>query len=246
MDVQNRVALVTGAGVRLGQALAVHLAQLGMRIGVHYHRSEAGANETLQRLQRPTDAPGWHATFAADLRNVEALPELVEQVEATLGPIAVLVNNAADFFPTPLLETSEADWDHLFSLNLKAPFFLTQAVAARMLPRQEGKILNILDVAAERPWPGFLPYSATKAGLASLTQGLAKALAPHLQVNGIAPGTVLPPPESDAFGIEQSLERSLLKRIGDASDVTRAAQYLIESDFVTGTVMAVDGGRLLA
>lgn len=246
MDVQNRVALVTGAGVRLGQALALHLSQLGMRIGVHYHRSEAGANETLQQLKGAAADPQRHALFAADLRQVDALPDLVDRVETQLGPVAVLVNNAADFFPTPFLEVTEADWDHLFSLNLKAPFFLAQAVAARMLPRQEGKIINIVDVAAERPWPSFLPYSATKAGLASLTQGLAKTLAPHLQVNGIAPGTVLPPPESDAFGIEQSLQRSLLQRIGAASDVTRAAQYLIESDFVTGTVMAVDGGRLLA
>ncbi|MGA1597687.1 MAG: SDR family NAD(P)-dependent oxidoreductase [bacterium] len=244
MQVHNQVALVTGAGVRLGQAIAIQLAEMGMRIAVHYHRSREGAIETQNQLKGNTES-GRHLLLSADLRSVEDLQRLVAQVEQELGPIAVLVNNAADFYPTPLEQTTEADWDHLFALNLKAPFFLAQAVAGSMKARGQGKIINLVDVSAQRPWPNYLPYCTTKAGLHALTAGLAKALAPEVQVNGIAPGTVLPPPASSKIDQSLSVERSLLKRMGSPEDIQRALKYLIESDFVTGTVMAVDGGRLL-
>ena len=243
MELKNRTVLVTGAGVRLGQAIAVSLGKQGMRVALHYHQSLEGAKETLELIGGDFKQ---HGCFQADLRQVSEIELLTQQIEAQIGQIDVLINNAADFFPTPLGEVVESEWDHLISLNLKAPFFLSQLVGTSMLKEGQGKIVNIVDVAAERPWPQFLPYCASKAGLVSLTKGLAKALAPAVQVNAVAPGTMLPPPESSSFSQDLAIERSLLKKMGRPDDIAKAVIYFLENDFVTGTVLPVDGGRMLA
>ena len=243
MDLKNRTVLVTGAGVRLGQAIAVSLGQKGMKVALHYHQSMEGAKETLDLMGGDIKQ---HGCFQADLRQVSKIELLIQHIEEKLGQIDVLINNAADFFPTPLGEVSESEWDHLISLNLKAPFFLSQLVGTSMLKQGQGKIVNIVDVAAERPWPQFLPYCASKAGLVSLTKGLAKALAPAVQVNAVAPGTMLPPPQISSFSQDLAIERSLLKKMGRPDDIARAVTYFLENDFVTGTVLPVDGGRMLA
>ena len=240
MDLENKVALVTGAGVRIGQAVAVKLGQLGMRLVIHYHHSEEGAKQTIQRLPGKKSR---HLVLQADLKDVFAIKELLYKVEKQAGPVSVLVNNAADFFPTPLFSVAEKEWDHLLALNLKAPFFLSQALGEKMKSSGEGKIINMVDVSAERPWKSFLPYCASKAALISLTKGLARALSPEVQVNGIAPGTVLPPPEHIEMDLTESVENSLLKRIGKVEDIDQAVEYLLKSDFVTGTILPVDGGR---
>ena len=243
MDLKNRTVLVTGAGVRLGQAIAVSLGQQGMKVALHYHQSMEGAKETLDLMGGDIKQ---HGCFQADLRQVSKIELLIQHIEEKLGQIDVLINNAADFFPTPLGEVSESEWDHLISLNLKAPFFLSQLVGTSMLKQGQGKIVNIVDVAAERPWPQFLPYCASKAGLVSLTKGFAKALAPAVQVNAVAPGTMLPPPQISSFSQDLAIERSLLKKMGHPDDIARAVTYFLENDFVTGTVLPVDGGRMLA
>ena len=243
MDLKNRTVLVTGAGVRLGQAIAVSLGQQGMKVALHYHQSMEGAKETLDLMGGDIKQ---HGCFQADLRQVSKIELLIQHIEEKLGQIDVLINNAADFFPTPLGKVSESEWDHLISLNLKAPFFLSQLVGTSMLKQGQGKIVNIVDVAAERPWPQFLPYCASKAGLVSLTKGLAKALAPAVQVNAVAPGTMLPPPQISSFSQDLAIERSLLKKMGHPDDIARAVTYFLENDFVTGTVLPVDGGRMLA
>ena len=240
MDLENKVALVTGAGVRIGQAVAVKLGQLGMRLVIHYHHSEEGAKQTIQRLPGKKSR---HLVLQADLKDVSAIKELVHKAEKQAGPVSVLVNNAAEFFPTPLFSVAEEEWDHLLALNLKAPFFLSQALGEIMKSSGEGKIINMVDVSAERPWKSFLPYCASKAALISLTRGLARALSPEVQVNGIAPGTVLPPPEHNEMDLTASVENSLLKRIGKVEDIVQAVEYLLQSDFVTGTILPVDGGR---
>ena len=240
MDLENKVALVTGAGVRIGQAVAVKLGQLGMRLVIHYHHSEEGAKQTIQRLPGKNSR---HLVLQADLKDVSAIKELVHKSEKQVGPVSVLVNNAAEFFPTPLFSVAEKEWDHLLALNLKAPFFLSQALGEKMKSSGEGKIINMVDVSADRPWNSFLPYCASKAALISLTKGLARALSPEVQVNGIAPGTVLPPPEHNEMDLTASVENSLLKRIGKAEDIVKAVEYLLQSDFVTGTILPVDGGR---
>ena len=242
MELKNRTVLVTGAGVRLGQAIAVSLGKQGMRVALHYHQSLEGAKETLELIGGDFKQ---HGCFQADLRQVSEIELLTQQIEAQIGQIDVLINNAADFFPTPLGEVAESEWDQLISLNLKAPFFLSQLVGTSMLKRGQGKIVNIADVAAERPWPQFLPYSASKAGLVSLTKGLAKALAPAVQVNAVAPGTMLPPPESSSFSQDLAIEKSLLKKMGRPDDIAKAVTYFLENDFVTGTLLPVDGGRML-
>ena len=242
MELKNRTVLVTGAGVRLGQAIAVSLGKQGMRVALHYHQSLEGAKETLELIGGDFKQ---HGCFQADLRQVSEIELLTQQIEAQIGQIDVLINNAADFFPTTLGEVVESEWDHLISLNLKAPFFLSQLVGTSMLKRGQGKIVNIADVAAERPWPQFLPYCASKAGLVSLTKGLAKALAPAVQVNAVAPGTMLPPPESSSFSQDLAIEKSLLKKMGRPDDIAKAVTYFLENDFVTGTVLPVDGGRML-
>ena len=168
---------------------------------------------------------------------------LVRKSEEKLGPISVLINNAADFFPTPFFSTNEEEWDHFFQINLKAPFFLSQCVAKNMKHSGEGKIINLVDVSVDRPWIEFLPYCTSKAGLCSLTKGLARKLAPEIQVNAIAPGTILKPPNHSEMDIVSSVESSLLKRIGSSEDIVNAVEYLLKSDFVTGTILPVDGGR---
>ncbi len=243
MDLKNRTVLVTGAGVRLGQAIAVSLGQQGMKVALHYHQSMEGAKKTLDLMGGDIKQ---HGCFQADLRQVSKIELLIQHIEEKLGQIDVLINNAADFFPTPLGEVSESEWDHLISLNLKAPFFLSQLVGTSMLKQGQGKIVNIADVAAERPWPQFLPYCASKAGLVSLTKGLAKALAPAVQVNAVAPGTMLPPHQISSFSQDLAIEKSLLKKMGRPDDIARAVTYFLENDFVTGTILPVDGGRMLA
>ena len=243
MDLRNRTVLVTGAGVRLGQAIAVSLGQRGMKVALHYHQSMEGAKKTLDLMGGDIKQ---HGCFQADLRQVSKIELLIQHIEEKLGQIDVLINNAADFFPTPLGEVSESEWDHLISLNLKAPFFLSQLVGTSMLKQGQGKIVNIADVAAERPWPQFLPYCASKAGLVSLTKGLAKALAPAVQVNAVAPGTMLPPHQISSFSQDLAVEKSLLKKMGRPDDIARAVTYFLENDFVTGTILPVDGGRMLA
>ena len=214
-----------------------------MKVALHYHQSMEGAKETLDLMGGDIQQ---HGCFQADLRQISKIELLIQHIEEKLGQIDVLINNAADFFPTPLGEVSESEWDHLISLNLKAPFFLSQLVGTSMLKQGQGKIVNIVDVAAERPWPQFLPYCASKAGLVSLTKGLAKALAPAVQVNAVAPGTMLPPPQISSFSQDLAIERSLLKKMGRPDDIARAVTYFLENDFVTGTVLPVDGGRMLA
>ena len=208
---------------------------------------EAQLSRTAEQNLKGRESPVRQAlAIPTDVRDPEQVNNLVQKALAHFGHIDVLINNAADFFPTPLGEVVESEWDHLISLNLKAPFFLSQLAGTSMLSRGHGKIVNIVDVAAERPWPQFLPYCASKAGLVSLTKGLAKALAPAVQVNAVAPGTMLPPPESSSFSQDLAIERSLLKKMGRPDDISKAVTYFLENDFVTGTVLPVDGGRMLA
>jgi len=240
MDLKNKVALVTGASVRLGQSIALKLAQLGMRVIIHYHQSDKGAKQTANLIKENKCE---NLIIQANLKDISSIKMLVRKSEEKLGPISVLINNAADFFPTPFFSTNEEEWNHFFEINLKAPFFLSQSVAKNMKHRGEGKIINLVDVSVERPWVEFLPYCTSKAGLCTLTKGLARTLAPEIQVNAIAPGTILKPPNHSEMDIISSVENSLLKRIGSTEDIVNAVEYLLKSDFVTGTILPVDGGR---
>jgi len=243
MNVAGRTALVTGAARRLGRAIAEDLASRGARVAVHYRRSVADAEDVVAAIGA---RGGVAERFAADLADPRTVAPLVAAVEGRLGPIDVLVNNASVFYSTPFETVGEAEWDDVLTVNLKVPYLLSLAVGRGMQARGAGKIVNLTDVAADRPAPDYLPYGVAKAGLAALTRGLARALAPAVQVNSVAPGPVLEPIDATPQSIAAIVRRTPLGRFGSAADVAAAVRFLIEDgDFVTGTTIVVDGGRAL-
>ena len=239
MDLSGRVALVTGAGRRVGRALAVALGAQGMRVAVHYASSAHGADETARHIEV---AGGTAAVVGADLTESGAPERVVDEVTRRFGALDVLVNSAAVMERTPVGSVSVDAWDAMFALNLRAPFFLSQA-AAPHLARARGAIVNIADLAAFETWPAYVPHSITKAGVVQMTRALARVLAPDVRVNAIAPGAVLLPDdwsEDDAVHLRSSTP---LQRLGAPTDVASAMLYLLGAEFVTGEILIVDGGR---
>ncbi|MCG8608635.1 SDR family oxidoreductase [bacterium] len=243
MEIRGKVALVTGGAVRLGQAISFGLAKEGVKVAVHYHHSTQAAEETVAGIE---SLGGRAVAVKGDFRRVSEIESVVQNVVRLLGGLDILINNAADYFQTPLGQTDENQWDRLLDLNLKAPYFCAQAAADVMTRQKGGKIINISDVAAISPWPDFIPYCASKAGLISVTKGLAKALAPDIQVNTIASGTVLMQDDAPSNYRTKIAEQTLLKRIGSPADIVKAIIFLLrDGDYITGEVLGVDGGRLL-
>jgi pteridine reductase len=239
MDLTGRVALVTGAGHRVGRAIALALGARGMRIAVHYNAAADGARETV-RLLGESGSEG--QAFAADLTRGEAAAELVTAVTAAFGGLDVLVNSAAVMVRTPFGEVTPQQWDAVMSLNLRAPFFLAQA-AAPHLKRAHGAIVNIADLAAFETWPAYLPHGISKAGVVHMTRSLARVLAPDVRVAGVAPGTVLLPDGWSEDGAEHLRTTTPLERNGSPKDVTDTVLFILDSDYLTGETIIVDGGR---
>jgi pteridine reductase len=239
VELRGRVALVTGAGKRVGQALAVGLAAEGMKVAVHYHASANGAEETA-RLIREAGGTPW--LVSADLTNGDAPDALVSNVVGELGALDVLINSSAVMERTPLGGVTASQWDAMMALNLRAPFLLAQA-AAPHLTRAHGAIVNIADLAAFETWPAYIPHGISKAGIVYMTRALARTLAPNVRVNGIAPGAVLLPDgwtEEDASKLRESTP---LARLGAPDDVVGTMLFLLGADYVTGETLIVDGGR---
>jgi NAD(P)-dependent dehydrogenase (short-subunit alcohol dehydrogenase family) len=243
MNLAGRTALVTGAARRLGRAVAEDLAGRGARVAVHYRHSGAEAEAVVDGIRR---RGGTAECFAAAPAAPAAPGRLAAAVVDRLGPVDVLVNNASVFFRTPIDVVGEAEWDAVMTVNLKAPYLLALALGRPMRARGAGKIVNLADIAAERPSEDYLPYGVSKAGIVALTRGLARALAPEVQVNCVAPGPVLAPIDATPDATAAILRRTPLGRFGATADVAAAVRFLIEgSDFVTGTTVVVDGGRAL-
>ncbi len=243
MDLKGKVALVTGAGRRLGRAIAVALAERGAVLAIHYRNSQAEAQAVVAQI---ASTGGKAMEFAADLERVSEIERLVAEVIARFGGIDVLVNSASVFVRKSLADISERDWDANLDTNLKAPFFLAKLAGAAMRRNGAGKIINLGDWAGIRPYINYSPYSVSKAGLIGLTRALARALAPEVQVNCIALGPVMPPDDYDAAGIERLRKATLTKRLGSPADVARAVIFLCEgTDFATGSTLMLEGGRLL-
>lgn len=243
MELSGRVAIVTGGGRRIGQAICLALADAGASVLVHYSRSAEEARGTLEMiaaLGRDADCVG------ADFQNpAAAAPQVIEAAYKRFGRADILVNSAAIFQPGSLASTTESDWDRHFAINLKAPAFLCRAFAARHQAGHPAAIVNLADWRGLRPTPGHLSYTLTKAGIVTLTRLLALELAPDIRVNAVAPGAILPPPGASTDALERLAQKVPLKRHGEPSDVTNAVLYLLRSDFVTGDVLCVTGGEEL-
>ena len=241
MKAAGKVALVTGAGRRLGKAIALALARQGAHVAAHYYKSESEARQTVEEIR----ALGVQAcAVQADQAREGEVGRAAAEAAAALGPIDILVNSAAIFERGPFLEAEAESWDRHMNVNLRGPYPFARAVAPEMRRRGAGKIVNLADVAAERPWPAYLAYSVSKAGVVALTRALARALAPQVQVNAVAPGIILPPESWDDSEVKAALERVPMKRPGAAEEIASTVLFLIEGpDYITGAVIAVDGGR---
>jgi pteridine reductase len=238
-DLAGRVALVTGAGRRVGRAIAVALGAQGMRVAVHYNESVEGARDTASMIE---DGGGSAALVRADLSQVTACEQLIDSLVLEHGELHTLVNSAAMMLRTPVGSVTEHEWDAMFALNARAPFFLAQH-AAPVLRLAKGNIVNIADLAAFETWTGYVPHGMTKAAVVQMTRALAHALAPEVRVNGVAPGVVLLPDGFNADDAEHLRRTTPLRRVGTPEDVAEAVLYLVRAEFVSGEVIKVDGGR---
>jgi pteridine reductase len=242
----NKVVLITGGAKRVGAAICRSLHADGFNLMIHYKSSikEARTLQAELSLQRPNSV----AIIQGDLLNIASLPNLISETISHFGRLDVLINNASTYYPTEIGEIDETKWQDLIGSNLKAPLFLSQAAASE-LRKNHGCIVNITDMHVERPKKGYIVYSVAKAGLVTLTKSLAHELSPEVRVNAVAPGPVQWPennPQFDEVYRQRVINQTLLKRVGEAEDVAKAVKFLVtDAPFITGHVLAVDGGRSL-
>ena len=241
MDLTGKTALVTGGAHRVGKALALGLARAGADVLVHYHSSDDDARATAAEIETLGRRV---AIVRADLEDSASPEKVIDAARREFGQLDVLVNSASLFERAPLAEIDASAWDRVMAVNLRAPFLLSQA-ARPLLAAKGGVIVNIADLSAFQPWPSYAHHAVSKAGLVHLTRVLARAMAPEIRVNAIAPGTVLPPEDFDGRDNAGGADRRVLKMEGTPEAVVDALLYLVRADFVTGEVLTVDGGRML-
>ena len=245
MKLKNKTVLITGAAKRVGHQIALGLARRGANIIVHYNSSAADARQAVAEIRKlGVDA----AAVKADQTDARQVKRAVAQAIRELGEIDVLVASAAVFKKTPFDTLTEADWDLHIDANLKGPFLFALEIGRRMKQQKRaGKIVLFADWAAIRPYADYLPYCVSKAGVICLAKSLAKALGPKVQVNAIAPGPILLPPDMGNAERQAVINATVVKRIGSPQDIVNSVLFLIEgSDFITGHTLLVDGGRLIA
>ncbi|MET3652289.1 pteridine reductase [Dyella japonica] len=242
---ERPVALITGAGKRVGAVIARTLHAAGYDLALHYRHSAADAELLAASLERQRSG----STFAvqAELADLDALPGMVQRVLSRFGRLDALVNNASAFYPTPVGTATLAQWNELFASNAQAPFFLAQA-ATPALREARGAIVNMVDIYAERPLANHPVYCMAKAALEAMTRSLALDLGPDVRVNGVAPGAVMWPSDGKPYDDQQAmLARTPLQRAGSPEDVAGAVLWLLrDAPFVTGHIIRVDGGRTLS
>ena len=243
MQLEGKVAVVTGAAHRVGKSIALALAEAGAHLVVHSHRAAAASARTVVEIE----SKGVRAlAVTADLSRPEGAEALFAAAQGEFGGVDVLVNSAANMEKGSVLSLTPDDWQRSLDLNLSGPFYCAQQAARSMQARGAGAIVNIADLSGLQPWARYPAHSVSKAGLLMLTKVLAKALAPTITVNAIAAGPVIKPDDWDEARWRIVADHTLLKRTGSGYDVARAVVYLLQADFITGTTLVLDGGRLIA
>jgi NAD(P)-dependent dehydrogenase (short-subunit alcohol dehydrogenase family) len=238
----SQVALVTGGAIRIGKALSLGLAEDGWDVVVHYGRSDAAAREVARQIE----GLGQRAVAVqADIADPEAVEALARRVEEDFGRLDLLINSASSFEAKPLLEVTPDEWDRVMGVNLKGPFLTVRSLAPLLLAAR-GSVINLVDMGAFEVWAHRPHHAVSKAALLHLTRIMAKALAPRVRVNAIAPGPVLPPDDSPEELLESLRNATALGRLGSPEDVVRTALFLTRSTYITGEVIVVDGGKLLS
>lgn len=241
--VNEKVVLVTGAARRIGKSIAKHFHHYGYNVIIHFNSSREEAYSLVDQLNSLRGDSA--ICFQADLLEHTHLHRMIECIHDQWGRLDVVVNNASIFFPTSALAATSQQWDRLINTNLKAPYFLIQS-ALHLLKQVKGNVINITDIHSHKPLKGYDIYSISKAGLEMLTKTMARELAPEVRVNGVAPGAILWPEGNNLLDESQKMqiiEASLLKRHGEALDIAQAVYFLSCSSFITGQILAVDGGR---
>lgn len=237
----NQVVLVTGAGRRIGRVIALELAGAGASVIVNYSVSKAEAEGTAREIRAMGRAA---LAVKADVASPRQVEKMFQTVRRRFGRLDILVNNAAIFFRVPWDKLTGNDWDRILGINLKGAFFCAQQAALMMMEQKRGRIINISSLGGLQAWPGYMHYCASKAAVIMLTKCLAKALAPHILVNSIAPGTILLPGEKPSKGQKSAVRSTPLGRAGRAEDIADMVLHLAaRADYVTGQVFPVDGGE---
>ena len=240
----NKTIFITGAAKRIGKEIALTFKELGWNIIIHYNSSKKDADDLANQINK--DNPNSAKTVQGNLDIKEDVQKILSEVSETFPSIDVLVNNASTFYPTPIDEISEDHWEKLIGSNLKGPLFLIQGLKEK-LKRSNGSIINITDTNLTKGVANYSIYSAAKAGLEAVTKGLARELAPEIKVNAIAPGAMLEPPDVTWTEEQKNkvIESIPLKRMGSEKDIANAVKFLAYSEYITGQIIKVDGGRSL-
>ena len=240
----NKTIFITGAAKRIGKEIALTFKELGWNIIIHYNSSKKDADDLANEINK--DNPNSAKTVQGNLDIKEDVQKILSEVSKTFPSIDVLVNNASTFYPTPIDEISEDHWERLIGSNLKGPLFLIQGLK-KQLQASKGSIINITDTNLSKGVPNFSIYSAAKAGLEAITKGLARELAPDIKVNAIAPGAMLEPPDVTWTEEQKNkvIENIPLNRMGSEKDIADAVSFLARSEYITGQIIKVDGGRSL-
>ena len=243
LPLKNKTALVTGSARRIGAAIVTELHRLGADVVIHYRNSADAATELQQQLnQLRTDSA---SIVQADLQDISTYGALIKAATNGTGRLDILVNNASSYYPTKIGDVDLAQWDELMGSNARAPFFLAQQ-AAPLLKQSRGCIINMVDIHAFRPNKGYPVYSMAKAANAMMIKSLAQELAPEVQVNGVAPGAILWPEETDGSYAEADIiDRIPLGRAGTPEDIAHTVAFLVQSPYITGQIIPVDGGRTI-
>lgn len=243
MDIQDKVALVTGGAHRVGKAIALALAQAGAHVTITYNSSADQAQATVAEIERSGVRS---IAVQCDQQSLVSIDRLFETLRREFDRLDILINSAAIMERQAALDVTPTDWERVVNTNLRGPFFIAQAAAKWMLDNgRGGSIVNIADLSALHPWPSYLTHTISKSGLVAMTEALALALAPTIRVNAVAPGTILKPEDWDDARWRKLADSLPLQRAGSPDDVARAVLFCLHSEFMTGQTLVIDGGRVL-